>query len=72
MAKDSPITNFLNDEEKAILTPAAAALTAGDLMASMRNHFGTGSHTDAGGALTSADWKSIGRAFAAQAARRHG
>jgi hypothetical protein len=75
MAKDTPITSFLTEEEAAGLSDAAKGLTAGDLLSSMKGFThkksdGPLPQTDAAGALTFADWKTIGGAFARQAMRR--
>ena len=74
MAKDTPITSFLNDEEKAKLTPAAAQLTAGDLLSAMqqfKHKGGEVTKTPAADALSDEDWKSVARAFVTQAMRRY-
>jgi len=74
MAKDSPITAFLTEEEAAKLTPAAAQLTAGDLLSAMqqfKHKKGDVPKTAAAEALSDEDWKSVARAFVTQAMRRH-
>lgn len=74
MAKDSPITAFLTEDEAAKLTPAAAQLTAGDLLAAMqqfKHKKGEVAMSEATSGLTNEDWKSVARAFVTQAMRRH-
>ena len=76
MAKDTPITSFLSEEEKAMLTPAAAALTAGDLASTIpQKHRKPGKaaapKSAAAEAMSSEDWRSVGRACATLIKRRH-
>ena len=76
MAKDTPITSFLSEEEKAMLTPAAAALTAGDLASTVPHKHrkpGTGAvpKSAAAEAMSGEDWRSVARAFATHVKHRH-